>query len=252
MQHRSTWRTRTWLVAALVVSPGFLLVDRSSVESRPADSAFSKVNLDLPYNAAGSSEDEDEEAPEIVTFYGSMYEASAIVFCLDESKSMNKAGRWQVQQKEVIRAISELSDKAEVGLVFYGAGSYRFRNNLAPANKATKAAMTQWVTGRQLSLGTCLGPGVVDSLKMLQRAQSRHRAVIVSGDGRPTSCPFVRGSGQDPRVVQQVLAETLSANPGLQIRVHTILVGNDVTARDIDFMRKLARLHRGTYRHVPR
>lgn len=248
MRRRSDRRKWTWLAVALIAIPGPLLVD-SSLESHPTDFSLSKVNLDLPYNAVGSSE-EDEDAPEIVTFYGSMYEASAVVFCLDESKSMSKAGRWQVQQKEVIRAISELSDEAEIGLVFYGAGSYAFRKSLVPATRATKAAMAQWVSGRQLSLGTCLGPGVVDSLKMLQRAQSTHRAVIVSGDGRPTSCPFVRGSGQDPRVAEQALAETVAANPGLQIRVHTVLVGNDVTARDVDFMKKLAQLHRGTYRHV--
>lgn len=246
MKHAGVWLAGGLLVAFLAI----LLPPRPR-SNAAAETGFVKANLDLPYNAVGSSE-EDEDAPEIVSFYGSMYEASAVVFCLDESLSMRKAGRWQVQQKEVIRAIRELSDQAEVGLVFYGAGSYPFRKTLVPANQATKAAMVEWVNGRQLSLGTCLGPGVVDSLRMLQRAQSHHRAVIVAGDGRPTSCPFVRGSGKDPRVVQQVLSQTIAANPGMQIRVHTILVGNDVTARDIDFMQKLARLHGGTYRRVAR
>lgn len=249
---------RTSLVVGSIVILGCLLLQRPPLVSSPTGSdltggdltsGLSKANLDLPFNAGGSSE-EDEDAPEIVSFYGSMYEASAVVFCLDESKSMSKAGRWETQQKEIIRAISELSDQAQVGLVFYGDRSYSFRNSLASANQATKGAMIQWVVGRQLSLGTCLGGGVVDSLRMLQHAESKHKAVIVAGDGRPTSCPFVRGSGKDPRVAQQALMETLAANPGMQIRVHTILVGNNVTPRDIDFMRKLARLHRGTYRRV--
>ena len=249
---------RVSLVAGLIVILGCLLLQRPPLESSPTGgdltggdltAGLSKANLDLPYNAGGSSE-EEEDAPEIVSFYGSMYEASAVVFCLDESKSMNKAGRWETQQKEIIRAITELSDQAQVGLVFYGDRSYSFRKNVVSASSATKAAMIQWVVGRQLSLGTCLGGGVVDSLRMLQRAPSKHRAVIVAGDGRPTSCPFVRGSGQDPRVVAQVLMETVAANPGGQIKVHTILVGNNVNNRDEDFMRKLARLHRGTYRLV--
>ena len=246
---------RIWLVAGSFVILGFLLLQRPPLQSHPTGSdltgglSSAKANLDLPFNAGGTTE-EDEDAPEIVSFYGSMYEASAVVFCLDESKSMSKAGRWATQQKEIIRAITELSDQAQVGLVFYGDRSYSFRKSLVTASKTTKASMIRWVIGRQLSLGTCLGGGVVDSLRLLQRAESQHRAVIVAGDGRPTSCPFVRGSGQDPRVMEQVLMETLSANPGMQIRVHTILVGNNVTPRDIDFMRKLARLHRGTYRRV--
>lgn len=244
---------RVWLPGLIVVL-GCLVLERPPLQSGRAGDiiggqGLSKANLDLPYNAGSASED-DEDAPEIVSFYGSMYEASAVVFCLDESRSMDSAGRWATQQKEVIRAISELSDAAQVGVVFYGDSSYAFRNNLVPANKANKAAIIQWVTGRQLSLGTCLGGGVVDSLRMLQRAATKYRAVIVAGDGRPTSCPFVRGSGQDPRVAQQVLAESLAANPGLQVRIHTILVGSDVTDRDVDFMRKLAQLHRGTYRRV--
>ncbi len=249
---------RTSLVVGSIVILGCLLLQRPPLASSPTGSdltggdltsGLSKANLDLPFNAGGSSE-EDEEAPEIVSFYGSMYEASAVVFCLDESLSMRKAGRWETQQKEIIRAITELSDQAQVGLVFYGDRSYSFRKSVVGANKATKAGMIQWVVGRQLSLGTCLGGGVVDSLRMLQGAAGKHKAVIVAGDGRPTSCPFVRGSGQDPRVAQQVLMETLSANPGMQIKVHTILVGNNVTNRDIDFMRKLAQLHRGTFRRV--
>ena len=42
------------------------------------------------------------------------------------------------------------------------------------------------------------------------------------------------------------------ANPGMQVRIHTILVGSDVTPRDERFMRDLANLHRGTFRRVVR
>ena len=246
MKHAVIWSLAGMGVVLLTL---FMGGPSSSSEFNPV---ILKTNLDLPYNAAAAASDEDEEAPEIVVFYGSMYEASAIVFCLDESLSMRKAGRWETQKKEINRTIMELSTQAEFGIVFYGAGSYSFRNNMMVANQGSKQAAIKFVNSRQMTLGTCLGPGVVKSLRMLQRSQSRHRAVIVSGDGRPTSCPFVRGSGRDPAVVRQVLQQTLAANPGRVIRVHTVLVGNDVTARDTDFMQTLARLHRGTYRRVVR
>ena len=106
-------------------------------------------------------------------FYGNAYEGDGIVFCLDESKSMNKAGRWKVRQREAIRAISELSARSEFGLVFYGAGAHSFRKSLVPASEANKQAAIAFVQARQMSLGTCLGPGIGKSLKLVQRAGSK-------------------------------------------------------------------------------
>ena len=207
-----------------------------------------KENLDLPYDAAGES-GEEEEAPEIIVFYGRSYEAQAVVFCLDESLSMRRHGRWETQQREIIRAISELSSAVEFGVVFYGDGAHAFRPQLVRASGGNKQAAIAFVTGRQMSFGTCLGPGIVKSLKMLTRAESRHRAVIVAGDGRPTSCPYVRGSESDPGIANRVLTQSRAANVGNQSKVHTILVGTGASNRDKEFMQRLASLHRGTYRH---
>ena len=162
MKHAVIWSLAGMGVVFLTL---FMSGPSGSSEFNPV---ILKTNLDLPYNAGGASENEDEDAPEIVVFYGSMYEASAVVFCLDESLSMRKAGRWEVQKKEVVRTIMELSSQAEFGLVYYGKGSYSFRNNMMVANQGSKQAAIAFVNSRQMTLGTCLGPGVVKSLRLLK------------------------------------------------------------------------------------
>lgn len=212
---------------------------------------MTRLNLDLPFDA-GAAAEEDEDAPEFLVFYGNLYEASAVVLCLDESKSMSRSNRWQLQQREAIRTISEMNEKTEFGVVFYGAGSYPFRKTLVPATPGNKTAAIQFVSSRRLSLGTCLEKAVVESLNIVKTASTEHRAVIVAGDGRPTSCPFQRGFDRNPAFFQNVIAQTLAANPGLKVPVHTIYVSADRDASDAGFMKNLADAHGGTFREVHR
>src|SRR5262245_55553549 len=53
-----------------------------------------KQNLDLPFDAAGEEEDE-EDAPEIIVFYGQQYEGDGIFFSCDKSGSMREGGKWE-------------------------------------------------------------------------------------------------------------------------------------------------------------
>jgi len=206
-----------------------------------------KANLDLPYDATAESQ-EEEDAPEVILLYGGAYEATAVVFCLDESRSMAKNDRWDLQKKEATRAIQELTDRVEFGLVFYGQDAYAFRPTLMAATPANKQAAIAFIASRQMTSGTCLGKGAVKSLQMLQNARSKHRAVILAGDGRPTSCPFVPGQDRNPQILSATFAETIAANPGLQIRLHSIYVGSQPIPEDVEFLKTLASIHGGTFR----
>ena len=50
----------------------------------PKKGSGQKTNLDLPFDAEGADSEDEEEAPELIVFYGEAYEASKVVFCLDE------------------------------------------------------------------------------------------------------------------------------------------------------------------------
>ena len=84
--------------------------------------------------------------------------------------------------------------------------------------------------------------------KIVQRSSSRHRAVIVTSDGRPDVC--ATGNRATPAEQQRILQQTLAANPGRKVEVHTIFVGRSNDPDAISFMRLLARTHNGTFRLV--
>ena len=207
-----------------------------------------KANLDLPVNAGAGSEDEDEDAPEVILFYGSQYEATAICFALDESGSMKSEGRWQLQTREVTRAINQLSTTAEFSVVYYGSNVTIFRNRPVSASSANKAAGISFIQSRNPNGDTCIGEGTTKALQIVRRSGSSHRAVIVTSDGRPDVC--ATGNRASPSEQQRILQQTLAANPGLGVQVHTIFVGRSNDPDAISFMRRLARAHSGTFRVV--
>ena len=237
------------LLAGLLAASGlaFLLPRFSPAQ----DSGYGlKANLDLPVNAGLGSDDEEEDAPEVVLFYGAQYEASAICFALDESGSMTEQGRWQLQTREVIRAINELSGEAEFSVVYYGSRVTAYRNQPVKASSANKAAGINFVKSRNPNGDTCIGEGTTTALQIVRRSTGAHRVVIVTSDGRPDVC--ATGNLASPAEQQRILAQTVSANPGLTVQVHAIFVGRSNEPEAIEFMRRLARAHGGTFRLVSR
>ena len=230
----------------LLAVPAFLAPD--STAGQEFQGGLLKANLDLPYNAGALSDDEDEDAPEILIFYGAQYEASAVAFALDESGSMRDQGRWQLQTREVTRAIRELSGRAEFSVVYYGSRVSAFRNRTVKATPGNKLAGIHFVNSRSPNGDTCIAEGTIKALKIVQRSASQHRAVIVTSDGRPDVC--ATGNRANAQQQQILLQQTLAANPGRAVRVHTIFVGRSNDPEAISFMKRLAGVHGGTFKLV--
>ena len=238
-------RLSRWFGALAVF--GLLLMSRT-VSSQGLLGGALKENLDLPYNAGGSIGEDDEDAPEVVVFYGSSYEASAVVFALDESGSMRNNGRWQLQTREVVRSISELSRDSEFGVVYYGSRVSSFRNTPLPATASAKSAGIGFVQSRSAQGDTCIAEGVVEALRIVKRSSTKYQAVIVTSDGRPDVC-----ATGDRATAQQVLMlyqMTLAANPARSVRVHSVWVGQGSDRAATEFLRRLAALHGGSFRTV--
>ncbi len=230
----------------LLAVPAFLAPD--STAGQEFQGGLLKANLDLPYNAGALSDAEDEDAPEILVFYGAQYEASAVAFALDESGSMSDQGRWQLQTREVTRSIRELSGRAEFSVVYYGSRVTAFRDQTVKATPGNKVAGIQFVKSRNPRGDTCIAEGTVKALQIVRRSASQHRAVIVTSDGRPDVC--ATGDRANLQQQQVLLQKTLAANPGRGVQVHTIFVGRSNEPEAIAFMKRLAKVHGGTFRLV--
>ena len=205
-------------------------------------------NLDLPYNAEGAASEEEEDAPEIVYFYGQNYEASAVVYSLDESGSMTSNNRWALQSREVTRSISDLTDDSEFGVVYYGSRVSEFRNTPLKAEQSSKTAGIAWVRSRRPQGDTCIAEGTVRALQIVRRSASNFKAVIVTSDGHPDVC--ATGNGARGAEIARLIQMTLAANPGLMVKVHTVWVGQGSDREAQRFMRQLAEAHGGTFRAV--
>lgn len=206
-----------------------------------------RENLDLPFSVGISAEDE-EAAPEFLIFFGQLYEADAVIFTLDKSGSMSSQNRWLIQSQEVIRSINELSERAQFGIVYYGSRVEPMRKVPIDGTAAGKSAAAAFVKSHRPQGDTCLFEGLTEALRIVQRSKSERRTVIVTSDGKPDVC--ATGDLATPQQISSLIAQSVAMNPGLKIKVHTIWVGASNNGQAINFMRRLATAHGGTFRTI--
>lgn len=247
-KRRAQFRRIPLLAAFLTV---LLVPERNGASDGPnLQSALRKQNLDLPYDAGSFSGEAEDEASQVHAFYGQSYEADAIAFALDKSGSMDNRSRWQIQTREVAKSLREMTARAEFGIVYYGSDVRRFKGRPVKANPGNKTAGVAYVKSERPQGDTCIAEGVVEALRIVRMAESNHRAVIVTSDGRPDVC--ATGNLATGTQIQRLLQKTLAANPGGKVRVHTIYVGSDTNREAVSFLRRLALAHSGTFRMASR
>ena len=209
------------LFVAFVIGLVSLLgaADGDAVRTRP---------LDLPSGGVGA-EDSEEDVPEIITFYGGIYESDAFFWCLDRSGSMS-GNQIETLKNEVTQAILSLSDAADFGLASFSNNYTVWSMTVRRANTTNKAAAIGWVTALQTGSGTNFGPAGVATVALANQSTKRNRNIIVVGDG-----------AIDTGEINNVTSANYQAIP-----IHTILIGN----RNVQSMQTLAALNNGTFRNI--
>ncbi len=199
-----------------------------------------KENLDLPYDAIGL-EEEDEDAPEVIVFYGQNYEGDGIFYCLDRSSS-TRGEPIAKEKREVIRNVQEFTERVEFGITFYDRSLIFFPSNSRPAkaDAGQKAAATAWLGSIQSGGGSCFGLGLKKCLDMANQSSAKRNVIIYLGDGCPT-CP---GDGGDP-YVNRILNEVKTSNYKKH-SVNAIVVGNVCES----FPRQLTQQNNGTMTRI--
>ncbi len=190
--------------------------------------------LDLPSGGKGVVFDE-EDYPESIQFFGSIYEGDGFFFLLDKSGSM--AGmKMDLLKAEMSSALSELSSESEFGIVAFSGTTISFSPipTVASAEAVDQARL--WVIGLVANGPTMMLSAANELLTIAQISQRSHRSVIAVGDGLPNS----------PGPVE-TLEGILLINTE-QLPCHTILFGSDAQA--IQFMSELASFTGGTFRSI--
>lgn len=202
-----------------------------------------KENLDLPFDAAGET-GEDEDAPEVVVFYGQQFEGDGIFYVIDKSYSMRDSGELAIAQREVTRNIQEFSDRVQFGLVFFDSNVVKFPANGQPAEASPglKSAACSFVMSVVGASGSCCQKGLGEGLKMANLATPKRKTLIYVGDGGGTC------GGDEAAYLKAALAQVTAQNYQ-RIQINCIGVLQPSTL-GVDFMKKLAAMNGGTYTRI--
>ncbi len=239
---RSCW-IPAWVFAWVL----FLGCPPNAVAQELAGTAATKENLDLPFDAVGDSE-EEEDAPEIVTFYGQQMEGDGIFYVIDKSWTMNDSGELDIAKREVIRNVQEFSARVQFAIVFFDANVSKYPSSGMPAeaNPGMKASAvsflqsTVWTT-----YGSCCQQGLSQGLRFANMATSKRKVMVYVGDGGGT-CQ----GADEATYLRQTLGAITSQNYQ-RVQINCIGVLNP-SALGMDFMKRLSATNGGTYTRITR
>ncbi|MFQ5654296.1 MAG: VWA domain-containing protein [Planctomycetota bacterium] len=204
-------------------------------QSGDGSGSVTKRPLDLPSGGRGEEEDE-EDAPETITFYGSEYEGDGFFWCLDKSCSMGWNGEINTLKQEVTQAVNSLSTRAEFSLVSFSGNTVVWSPFPQKANPATKAAAIAWVQNISAGGWTCLAPAGVQTVNISNQSSKRRKQVLILSDGVPTC----NGQNTQAECLANITAANWQGTP-----VNTLYISADDAG--INFMQQLAQMNNGTF-----
>jgi len=191
-----------------------------------------KRPLDLPAGGRGHDE-EEEDAPETIVFYGGSYEGDGFFFCLDKSGSMTLGDRFPQMKAEVTDALAELTEQSEFGLIAFSTGFISWSPRPESGNPGNRLGATVWVHNLQAAGYSYLATACIETIRLCNLSEKEYKQIIVLSDGEPTN--------PGP-------AETLSSVTGANWQrtpIHTVYLGSQTAARQ--FMQQLAAMNGGEY-----
>jgi Mg-chelatase subunit ChlD len=203
-----------------------------------------KENLDLPFDALGADE-EEEDAPEVINFYTVTLEGEGFFYVIDHSGSMMDSGELHRAKQEVLKNLNEFSERVQFGVVFFAGAATKFPTNGRPADadNANKQSARSFIQSVQRANGSCPLQGLQAGLLMANQARSPRKVVVYVGDGGGT-CEGV----DEAQYLEKTLSQVTSSN-FQRVKINTIGV-LDISKIGEQFLRKLASANGGTYTRI--
>jgi hypothetical protein len=229
-----------WVLVFLAVAPG------APAQDLGVGGTGTKENLDLPFDARGESE-EEEDAPEIVNFYGQQLEGDGFFYVVDRSWSMGDNGELDIAKREMVRNVNEFTSRVQFGMVFFDAAIRKFPASGTPAeaNPALKGSAISFIQATQSGSGSCCQQALVAGLQLANMASSKRKVLVYLGDGGGTC----QGADESLYLRQTLAAVTSQNYQRIQINAIGVLSPGRINE---DFMKRLASSNGGTYTRIVR
>lgn len=200
--------------------------------------------LDLPTGSVGDEDDEEDE-PESIVFYGSEYEGDGFFWCVDRSCSMGWAGGTPLAtlKQEMTQAITSLTRNAEFSCVAFATNYTVWSQQPQKATPASKGSAINWISQLTAIEATCISPAGVKTIQISNLCTKRQKAIILVGDGVP-ECPPPYTPEQGAQVLADLTAANYQGTP-----LHTIFIS--ASEAGVQLMQSIAAANNGTFTHVP-
>lgn len=222
----------------------------SQLQAQSLDSATlgKKENLDLPFNASLTAPElEEEDAPEVITFYSYQFEGDGVFFAIDRSGSMSDRGELPIAKREVTKNINEFSPNVQFAVVFFDREIKQWPESGRPAVATldAKRSAVSWTQAIRGGGGSCAQQGLIAALKFANQSTSTRKVVIYVGDGGG----WCHGANEVEYLAQTLGVVKSQNHQRAQINAIGVLKIKPVSDQ---FLQQLTRQNRGSYTRVVR
>ena len=194
--------------------------------------------LDLPSGGIGG--DDDEDAPESITFYGAEFEAEAFFWCVDRSGSMD-GPPIATLKAEMTDALNQLSRRAQFGLVRFSTAHDVWRPRPVRANTANKGIAIAWIQEMSAFGWTCMPDAVAAICDISNQCNLRNKTIILVGDGMPLC-------GSATNLLTSETLQSLASHNYKRTPVNTIFIS--ANSDGVAFFREIAQLYGGKFINI--
>lgn len=150
--------------------------------------ALHDPNLDMPVGGGLFNNDsEDEDAPEIISYYGSLYQADALVLVLDHSGSIRLGNNLEKMRKQTQKVINEIQE-AYLNIIIFHDEVIKWRNGVVSVI-ANKSSAINFAVTQKVGVNTFVSPAIIEALKQLRRSVKRNKRIILVADGTTSENP---------------------------------------------------------------
>ena len=199
-----------------------------------ADEIGLRKPLDLPAGGAGV-DDEEEDAPEAISFYGSEFEGDCFVFIVPAYGFCGETVIFDMIRQEVAQTLNQLSAAST---------TYIWRPECCSASPGHKASAQAWMGTLAPIENHCLLDAALAGLGLAQQAPGAYKQVIICGAREP----YCNGSGGGSYA--DICLESITAANSENLPIHTIYFTSSFYSGEEAFYINLSAMNGGTFRQV--
>lgn len=194
-----------------------------------------KMPLDLPSGGLAGDED-DEDAPESIVFYGMESEGDAFMFCFPVYGFCGQTDAYNAIKAELTQTLGQLSPASDFSMVGFNSQTYIWSTFLKAANAANKSSAIAWMNSMIPTEAHNLVEAALAALNIINTGQGNAKVMFQMGVHAP---PNPAGA------ISQITAANYQAMP-----INCIYFTSNFYSGEAEFFINLAASNSGSFQQI--